>query len=452
MQGRVQGRALGGPPLAREYTRSRPMPALRFSALSHRDFRIYWIGYVISVSGQQMLWMMQPWLIYEISGSKVFLGVNAIAQAIPATALVLLGGVIADKFDQRKLLLGVQAAYIVLIGGLAALALTELLVVWHMFAFAFLLGAVASFENPARQSMFPHLVSRDVMPNAVAMNSMIHPGTRIIAPVTGGVILAVVMAATDSPRLAAGAVLLLTVAGIMVYTVMLMRVHLPPIKRSRGGSVVGDMVAGAAFVRHNPIFAALIGVAYYTMFFGLAATVLFPVVAKDILDVGPFWLSVVHTGVGVGSVTGVVIAASVPEPRFQRRLLVGGTVALGVALVLFAFSTIYVVSLFLLFVMGTGSSMSNVAVQANLQMLVPNDFRGRVMGIWGIVHTSVRPLGEMQMSGIAAAVTAPFVIAASGGAVIALALLFAGTNGSLRRLPDLRRAAAVDAEASAARG
>src|SRR4051812_14910779 len=123
----------------------------RFAALRHRDFRLYWIGFVISISGQQMLWMLEPWLIYELSGSTIFLGANALAQAIPSTALVLIGGVIADKFDQKKLLIGVQLAYITLLGLLAALAFAGWLDVWHMVGAAFVRSAPGSFENPARQ-------------------------------------------------------------------------------------------------------------------------------------------------------------------------------------------------------------------------------------------------------------------------------------------------------------
>src|SRR5687767_2314285 len=114
------------------------MQAQRFAALRHGDFRLYWIGHVVSVSGQQMLWMLEPWLIYEISGSKAYLGINALAQAVPATALVLFGGVIADKLDQRKLLIGVQCSYVALLAILIALALTELLQVWHIFVIAFI--------------------------------------------------------------------------------------------------------------------------------------------------------------------------------------------------------------------------------------------------------------------------------------------------------------------------
>ncbi len=424
----------------------------RFGALRHRDFRLYWIGFVVSISGQQMLWMVQPWLIYEISGSKLYLGVNALAQAVPATVLVLLGGVIADKFDQRKLLIGMQAAYIVLLGALAALALTEFLVVWHIFVISFLHSAVSSFENPARQSMFPHLVDRDSMPNAVAMNSSVHPATRILAPGLGGLILAGALAVTDSARIAGGTVMLLALGGVAVYALMLMRVHMPPVKRSRGGTLLSDMAEGGRFIWRNRIFAHLIGVAYYNMFFGISLGVLFPVVAKDILDVGPFWLGMMHTATGVGSVAGVVVAAVLAHPRHQHRLLVAGSVTLGVSMVLFAMSTIYFLSLGLLFALGTGASALNVAVQANLQMMVPNDFRGRVMGIWSIVHTSVRSMGEIQLSSIAAVVSAPFALALSGGMVVVFALFFAARNPNLRRLADLREAAAAAALEDAAAG
>ena len=167
------------------------------------------------------------------------MGINALAQAVPATALVLLGGVIADKFDQRKLLIAVQGAYIALLATLAALALTETLEVWHIFVIAFIQSAVGSFENPARQSMFPHLVPRDAMPNAVALNAAIHPATRVGAPVVGGLILALVLDATDSARIAAGTVLLITIAGVAVYVLTLTLIRLPPIVRSRGGGAPG---------------------------------------------------------------------------------------------------------------------------------------------------------------------------------------------------------------------
>ena len=413
----------------------------RFAALRHRDFRLYWIGHVVSVSGQQMLWMLEPWLIYELTGSKAALGLNALAQAIPSTALVLLGGVIADRFDQRKLLIAVQSSYIALLAVLAVLAFTETLEVWHIFAVAFLHSAVGSFENPARQSMFPHLVPRDAMPNAVALNAAIHPGTRIGAPVIGGFLLALVLGMTDSPRLAAGTVLLVTIAGLAVYTVTLSTFRLPPIVRARSGPVLEDMADGARFIWRNPVFAFLIGLAYYHMFFGISMSILFPVIAKDVLQVGPDVLGVMWGAMGMGSLAGVVLASNLAAPRHQRRILVGGQLLLGCAMLGFALTPIYWLSLLLLFAMGVGSSACNVSIQQNLQMLVPDDFRGRVLGVWSIVHSSVRPLGEMQFSGVAALLTAPLSIVVSAAMMLCSAL-YLTASGRVRGLIEAREAPA----------
>jgi MFS family permease len=413
----------------------------RFSALQHRDFRIFWIGYVISVSGQQMLWMLEPWLIYEMTGSKILLGVNALAQAIPATALVLVGGVIADKFDQRKLLIIVQIGNIVLLTLLAVLALTEVLSVWHIVAIAFTRSAVGSFENPARQSMFPHLVSREAMPNAVGLNSAIHPGTRIGAPVLGGFILAFIMDLTNSPQIAAGTVLLLTVAGIGIYTLMLLKIHLPPVKRAHAGSMLKGMAEGARFIWEQKIFAFLIGIAWYTMFCGISFTILLPVIAKDILDVGPGSLGTMWAAQGIGSMVGVILASHYSKPSEQRRSLIGAPILLGGSMIVLALTPIYWISLVVFVLIGTGASAGNVAVQQNLQMLVPSQLRGRVMGVWSIVHTSIRPMGETQFTAVAHLVSAPLALIVSGVMLIAASVFYILPSKQSHLLKDLRQAA-----------
>lgn len=416
----------------------------RFSALQHRDFRLYWFGIVISVSGQQLLWMLEGWLIYEITGSKLLLGANAIAQAVPATMLSLFGGAIADRFDQRKLLIGTQVGFMVLIGTMAALALTETLQVWHILTIAFLISAVGSFEGPARHSMFPHLVDRAAMPNAVALNATIHPGTRILAPAIGGFILAAVLDSTGSARLAAGSILLITLVGILIFTFMLTQVHLPPIKRARAGGVLRGTLEGGRFVLRNRIFSFLIGLAYYNMAFGISLSILFPVMAKDVLHVGPSSLGVMWTFMGIGSLTGVIVGANLQRPTLQRPLLVGGSVLLGAAMLGFGLSTRYPLTLLFILLVGGGAAAFNVGIQSNLQMLVPSELRGRVMGVWGMVHTSIRPMGEMQLSGVAAAVSAPFALLLSGTLVLAFAILFAAPSRQMRSLAGLRVAAAEE--------
>jgi MFS family permease len=353
---------------------------------------------------------------------------------------VLVGGVIADRFDQRKLLIAVQVANIGLLGLLAALALTEVLQIWHILAIAFLHSAVGSFENPARQSMFPHLVDRASMPNAIGLNSSIHPATRIGAPVIGGYILAFMVDATDSVRIAAGTVLLLTIAGIVVYTVMLTWLRLPPIQRGQS-SMAKSMVEGMRFINRERIFAFLIGLAWYNMFFGISFTVVLPVIQIDILQVDADALGWMWGLLGVGSVVGVVLSTHFSKPGNQRWMLVVNPIYLGFAMVGLALSPYLLLSLFILFIVGTGQSAANVAIQQNLQMLVPNQLRGRVMGVWSIVHTSIRPLGEMQFSGIAALFSAPAALI-TGGVMLVLANgIFTSTSKHGRQLADLRVAA-----------
>ena len=414
------------------------MHITRFSALQHRDFRLYWTGFVISVSGQQMLWVVEGWLIYELSGSKLLLGAHGLAQAVPATILALFGGVIADKVDQRRLLIGVQVIQMLLLTVMAALALTELVAVWHVLATGAALAIMSAFDGPARQSMFPHLVDRASMPNAVAMNAVIHPGTRIVAPPLAGVILAGMVSLTSSPQMAAGAIFIVTALGFGVYALILQRVHLPPIRRSQGRKFMGDLTDGVGFIFRNRILAVLIGMSYYNMFFALSLSILFPVFARDILDVGPSGLGLMYMAMGVGSLIGAIAAARRAAPSQQRGLLVGGSVALGGFTIVFALSTSYLLSLATLFLLGLGASVFNVAAQTNIQMLVANEFRGRVMGVWSMVHTSVRPMGEMQLGAVAAAVSAPFALAFGGVAVVAFSLLVIAPNRLVRHLSDLR--------------
>lgn len=416
----------------------------RFSALQHRDFRLYWFGIVIAVSGQQLLWMLEGWLLYELTGSKLLLGANAVAQSVPATILSLFGGAIADRFDQKRLLIWTQIGLMILIGLMAALALAETLQVWQILTIAFLISAVGSFEGPARHSMFPHLVDRAAMPNAIALNATIHPGTRILAPTIGGFALAGVYDSSGSALFAAGSILLITLAGILVFTLMLVKVHLPPVKRSQTGGVLHGTIEGGKFVLRNRIFAFLIGMAYFNMAFGISLSVLFPVMAKDVLGVGPSSLGIMWTSMGIGSLMGVIAGANLKAPYRQRQLLVGGSVLLGLGMLGFGFSTAYLLSLAFILVVGFGASAFNVGIQSNLQMLVPNEFRGRVMGVWGMVHTSIRPMGEMQLSAVAAAVSAPFSLLFSGVLILIFALVFVAPSRQMKTLADLRSAGSID--------
>ena len=388
----------------------------RFSALRHRDFRLYWVGFVVAVSGQQMQWMIEGWLIYQLSGSKLLLGLNGAAQFIPSTALTLFGGALADKFDQRRLLIGVQLLFIAVLAALSALGVLGLLTAWHVIAGGFVLSAIGSFEGPARQAMFPHLVNREAMPSAVALNAMIHPATRVGAPVVGGLVSAFVFDfAGLGERRGRGGVRDNGGGGGCV----------------RGDAVEGASAAGGPFARTERAGGHGRGAGVHPAGAGVRVPHRDGVLQHGVRRIAGGAVPGVRQGRAgrwAGG-TGVHVGR---DGRRERRGSVhrvehdgaasaacaadwrsGGT--MGVFMAAFAFSEWYWVSLGLLFALGTGASMLNVGVQTNLQMLVANEFRGRVMGVWSMMHTSVRPMGELQFAGVAAVVSAPFAVVGRRG-------------------------------------
>jgi MFS family permease len=405
-----------------------------FPALQSSPFRQWWTGYFISTAGKQMLWMTEGWLIYELSGSKLLLGANSLAQAVPATALALVGGVLADRLDQRRLVMVVQMIDALVLFVMTALCFFRIVEVWHVILASFLHSSVSVFEQPARQSLFPHLVDREAMPSAIGLSSMVHPGTRVFSPVITGFILAGVMGATGSPMVAAGTVFAITGCGLAVYTVILGFLQVPPIARVRGGNVLSNTVEGMRFVWTNRIYASLISAVYVNMLFAHAMHVLFPVVAKDVLGMGPETLGMMSTSLGIGSLIGAMIGARWMAARNQGRWTVIGSLVVGASTILFGLSEWYPVTLAVLWISGVGSSIFSIAAQSSIQLMVPDAFRGRVMAMWGMTHSSVRPVGEMQFAGVAALTTASFALVLGGLVVIAFTLLIALPNRNLRRL------------------
>ena len=406
----------------------------RFVALRYKQFRRWWLGYLFSISGQQMLWVAEGWLIYELSGSKLLLGAHGLAQAVPATLLALVGGAIADRVDQRRLLLTVLSIQMVFLGVLVSLAFTEMIQAWHVIASGFALSAVGAFEQPARQSMFPHLVHRSAMTNAIGFNAMVHPATAIYSPVITGFVLAVVMDLTSSAMIAAGVVFTLAGLGIVIYAIFLFLIDMPRVQRATSTSVVRNMAQGLEYTWKNPPYGFLIGMTYFNMFFAMSIHVLFPVVAKDILGLGPSGLGIMFTAQGIGRLLGAVWVGTLGSGYAQGRLVVAGSMALGGGVVLFGLSTWYPLTLVALWITGVGNSAFSISVQSALQLRVPDDLRGRVMGLWSMTHTSIRPLGEMHFAAVAAAATAPFALVFGGGLVLAFVLLIAVPSRAIRTL------------------
>ena len=400
-------------------------PAFRYPA-----YRYYWIGLLCAVSGFQMFRVAQSWLVYELTGSPLYLGYALAANAIPGIVFNLVGGVYADRLNKRLLVFGTQGTTGLLIVAMALLTLFGVIEVWHILVIAFLVGAVEAFDNPARQALYPHLIDRSAMASAVALNSTIWQGTRIVAPAIAGFLIDLINT---------GTALLVSGVGFFIMAGVMLFLRIPHIPQGAPANPARALWEGMTFIGRNGVFAFLIGMTFFNSFFGMAYILLMPVFAVDVLEVGARGQGILLGVGGVGALLTTIWLGA--KGGFQRRglAIVGGAIVFGLSVVAFGvtahFLKSYPLALFFMVVIGCSNSIYMISVQSSLQMLVPDNVRGRVMGFYSMTW-SIMPLGGLQAGALAsvAFIGAPFAVAIGGVAVVVFALATGAFNGRIRQL------------------
>ena len=397
-------------------------------ALRYPKYRAYWLGTLASVSGFQMAIFTQGWVTYELTGSALYLGYVGLSNAVPAIALNLVGGVFADKLDKRRLIFFTQIIITSLIFLLGFLTLTDSIRVWHIIAIGFVAGGVNAFDQPARQALYPHLIDRKVMTSAVALNSAIWSGVRVIAPMTAGI--AISLIGTAAAFFMAG-------SGFLLMAIVIALLQVPRIESASSGSPMHDMLEGLKFIGGSTIFSFLIGMTFFNSFFGMAYVTMMPAFAVDILKLGADGQGVLMSASGIGAIAVTLYLAW--GGNFSRKglLIVGGGMMFGISLVAFALTSKYIgsfeLAIELMLIMGVSSSTYMITIMTSLQLLVPNNMRGRVMGFYGMTW-SIMPLGGAQAGVIATFVGVPVAVAIGGGLVAAFALGPAMINRQVRNI------------------
>jgi Na+/melibiose symporter-like transporter len=381
-----------------------------------------------SVSGFQILRFAELWLVHELSESPLALGWVGLANAAPAIGLNLFGGVLADKVDKRKLIMTAQTIGAILVFTLAALTLTEAVEVWHIILIAFGAGVIEAFYGPAHESFYPHLVDRRAIVSAVALDSSLWQGNRIIAPAIAGLIIAT--AGTSAAFLVAG-------IGFLAKVIVVSTLKPPPIPRTHGTSAVRDLLDGFRFLRQNSIIAFLIGMTFFNSFFGLAYVMLLPIFTVDVLGVDADRQGLLMAVGGIGALKTTLWLSSRTSNSGKGMLLIGGAITYGLALAAFALTSEFIgnywLALALIYVMGVTNSAYMISVMSSLQLLIPDHMRGRVMGLFGMTW-SFMPLGGTQAGAVANFIGAPFAIAIGGFLVTAFAIGPALVNRQVRNL------------------
>ena len=381
----------------------------------------------------QLLIMGQGWLVYELSGSPLQLGFLGAASSIPTIAAALVGGVIADRVDRRRMLIATSMSIAVLLALLSVLDGNGVVAVWHVLAIAGAIALIVGFDFPSRQAFFPSLITREHMMSAVALNSILWQGSRMFLPALGGVIIAL----TDTWVIfAVGAAGFIAMSRVMAGFAPTSAADMP-LAVGHSGRPFAD---GIRFIASRRMFSVLMLLTYATTFFGISYVQLMPAFAR-LLGASEAGYGLLLSATGIGSVTGTLIVAPLQRsPRLGRLLLVSLMCA---ATALIAFNicvallpgrmTGYVLALSCAMLAAMCTSMFMVTSMTVMQLAVPDGLRGRVMGLYSICFSLI-PLGGL-LGGVVAAVTSPpFAAALNAGILLAVVVFVATTEPSLRQL------------------
>ncbi|MCZ6564033.1 MAG: MFS transporter [Deltaproteobacteria bacterium] len=387
-----------------------------FNAMRYRNYRLYWLGQLSSVLAQGMELVAQGWLILQLTDSPFMLGLTGLAHAIPTIVLTLVGGVIADRIDRRRIMILAQGTTACVFFGLATLIVTGLVQVWHIMLFAFLSGSLKAFDRPSRYALLPHMVSTEELASAVAMGSAIWQLSRLIGPGIAGTLIYVFGVGTTFYVCCLGSLT------AVVFWLMIRMERLPSSNTNRG--LLHHMADGLNFIKSNEIFYTLIGMTFFNSIFGLSYVILMPVFARDILQVGSQGFGFLQTTTGAGSLLGVLIVASLARSSRKGWQVIMGAVIFGISLIGFAFSPWYLLSLGLVFFIGLANQVYMTTIISILQLKVPDQLRGRVMSIFGLTW-DLTPVGGTIAGTIAEFAGAPVAVAISCFMVMAMASMVA---------------------------
>ena len=388
----------------------------RFRALKHRNFQLFIVGQLISLIGTWMQTTAQQWLVYRLTGSVALLGVFGFANQVPMLLLAWMGGYAGDRYDRHRGVLVTQTCSMLLAFALAALTLTHVIRVWHLIVIAFLVGIVNAFDVPIRQAFFVHMVGKDDLPNAIALNSSIFNGARVIGPAVAGFTIVLV---------GEGWCFFLNGVSFIAVLVALLMMR---IERSEGQraaeSPIRSFIQGFRFAMSDvPMRSALLLLSVLSLF-GLQYAVFLPIYAKDILHGGAKALGLLMSAAGVGAVLGALQFAARTQYQGLTRWMATTCTVCGLALMVIAAARTFWLCAVVLFAVGFAATSQMAATNTMIQRRVPDEMRSRLMAVYATMFMGVQPIGALIAGGVAKHLGAPYTLMAFGSIVLIACMVF----------------------------
>lgn len=388
-----------------------------FAALRHRDFRLLWMGQIVSVTGSQMQWVAINWHVYLLTKSPFALGLVGLFRGVPIILCSLAGGVVADAVDRKRLMIVTQVIMLVSAALLTVGTLAGMESVWPIYILSGFASAATAFDTPARQSLMPTLVPPEDFSNAVSLGVLVFNVATIGGPAIAGFLLA-----ESGPAVIYGLNALSFLAVIAALIAMRASGKADDERERKDALSLAALKEGLKFVWHTPIIVQTMTLDFVATFFA-SATLLLPIFAQERLHVGARGYGFLAAAPAIGSVLTALVMARIGSFRKQGRLVVWSVAVFGLATAAFGVSTVYWLSLLMLAVTGAADTVSTVLRQTIRQLVTPNHLRGRMTSINMMFFMGGPQLGELEAGSLAALIGAPLSVVTGGlGSLICAAI------------------------------
>jgi predicted MFS family arabinose efflux permease len=382
-----------------------------FRAFRHRDYLIYWCGLFLGHSGTLIQTTAQSWLIFQLTNSPYYLGLEGLCLGLPRVLFSPLGGAVVDRADRKLIFALTQCAFFLMTLFLGVMNTLGTIRVWHLLLASTLTGFLVSFEQPVRQSILHRLVPRSDLPNAITLYQMVFNGSMLFGPSIGGMLI---------PYVDTQGCFFVATAGNLMVLITIFMIRIPAgDTAARKTSVTEDMVEGLTLAWKTPIFCALLAALGIVTFCTKPYTQFMPVFARDILRVGAPGLGLLLMAPGAGAILGGLTLASVRHYPNPHRLLLFLATGFGATIVLFAVSRNFFLSLFFLFIAGGFQTTFLSTIATMLQVHADESNRGRIMSLFGLINRGLGPMGSYPFGLVATAIGAPWTVAICGFLAVA---------------------------------
>ncbi len=373
-----------------------------FSSLKHRNYRLFFFGQLFSLVGTWMHWVAQQWLVYDLTDSKALLGIISACQTIPMLVFAIPGGLAADRFSKKNILLGVQFGMMISALAMGFLVLLNLIEVWHIVILAIFSGICGAFAMPARQSFVIELVGKDDLMNAIGLNSSIFNTARMLGPAIAAIVMS---------EFSIGYCFLINGVSYIAVIISLFMMNVDPAGLPVSTKTVTERVKeGFSYVFSNNQLLWLFSIVTIVAIFGVSHVVLIPAFAKDILLVDEKGYGFLMTATGAGALLAALTVATLGEKAKRRKVIVLGVLIFCTAAAVFAVSRNYYFSVTMLVFSAFGITSFIATSNTFIQLSVPDGIRGRVMGIWTLMFGGAMPLGSLQAGFVAEKFGSPVAV------------------------------------------